>query len=145
MGQGSRPYGVQDDINALSRPVSNHSAYAFGLVINHTVCPRDSWRGSGQPRHVVVLGHPITLIADLFGEFRQPRGMSEGITQSRTARHRGVVEYGEAEPSAGVTPHKCHLSPRFSRRYEPPVDMNQLGQSAHTFRSQRSPHRDAYH
>jgi hypothetical protein len=40
---------------------------------------QDRWRGAGQPRHVVVLGHPITLIADLFGELGQPRGMPEGI------------------------------------------------------------------
>ena len=40
---------------------------------------QDRRRGAGQPRHVVVLGHPITFVAYLFGEFGQPRGMPEGI------------------------------------------------------------------
>jgi hypothetical protein len=33
MRQGGRTYDVQNDINALCRPVSNRSAYIFGLVI----------------------------------------------------------------------------------------------------------------
>ncbi len=43
------------------------------------VCDQDRRRGAGQPRHIVVLGHPIALIADLFGELGQPRGMPEGL------------------------------------------------------------------
>ena len=63
-----------------------------------------------------VLGHPIALIADLFGELGQLRGMPEGIAQGRTARHGGMVEYREAEPSAAVTPHDCHRATRNQRR-----------------------------
>jgi hypothetical protein len=40
---------------------------------------QDRRRGTGQPWHIVVLGHPIPLIADLFGELSQPRGMPEGL------------------------------------------------------------------
>jgi hypothetical protein len=35
---GGGPYDVKDDINALCRPVTNRSAYVFGLVVNYTVC-----------------------------------------------------------------------------------------------------------
>ena len=76
-----------------------------------TCATRTAGEELDQPRHIVVLGHPIALIADLFGELGQPRGMPEGVAQGRTARYRGVIEYGEAEPTADVIPHKRHLSP----------------------------------
>src|ERR1700680_4648996 len=40
--QGGGPYGVQDDINALSRPVANGLVYVFGPVVNNTVCAEAS-------------------------------------------------------------------------------------------------------
>jgi hypothetical protein len=32
--QGGGPYGVQDGIDALSRPIANCSAYVFSLIVN---------------------------------------------------------------------------------------------------------------
>src|SRR5580704_3587641 len=78
--------------NAQARGSSSH------------VRDQDRRRRAGQPQHVVVLGHPITLIANPFGELGEPRGMPEGLTQRRTTRHRGVVKNGETELSADFTP-----------------------------------------
>src|ERR1700722_10458274 len=48
MRQGGRPYDIQNDINALCRPVSNRSTYVFGLLINYTFCAQAS-----DIRHIV--------------------------------------------------------------------------------------------
>jgi hypothetical protein len=40
--QSGGPYCIQDDLNALSRPFTDGSAYVFGLVVNYTVCAETS-------------------------------------------------------------------------------------------------------
>jgi hypothetical protein len=56
--QGGGPYGVKDDINALSRPVPNGSAYVFGPIVNYMICAQPRTYDTLAVRQVAATNTP---------------------------------------------------------------------------------------